>query len=366
LETAATPLAELLAEGARRESEARVRLVVADWAAVRPLARALATGGRDPAPEEAGIGDGCPTVEGVARRAALCARLHPCALAAGDLDAARDLLGRIARDTLRIDPRAAGSQVAPVARILVAACAGDATAPGASGATHAWLARAISAAGDASAGSTNGCTSPTELAAAVGLLAQAFASGVVAPGDDAGRLHRSMGRGLDALLAIQRDDGAWIESADGSDATARVLDDALAAPLVGAQPSPHLAAAAARALARLAATQSRAGDWAADRRRTIDNARAAMLVLPLLAAGAPSIVRAAGFAPEDADGRFAERAVAWSLAARPELGFPGPGPDPIAADEALEFAAAGIGLLLDHGAWRASDPRAVARLRGLA
>ena len=34
---------------------------------------------------------------------------------------------------------------------------------------------------------------------------------------------------------------------------------------------------------------------------------------------------------------------------------------------ALQYlAAAGIGLLLDHGAWRASDPRAVARLRGLA
>lgn len=336
-------LAGLLARGARHEAEARARLLAADFAGIRERALAFAEA----------------VVEGRASRAIpLLAELLPCARAAGDGDVAARVL--LALDhAARTDSAAAPGELAALARARTA-LVGDAR-----GAASGRLATSRR---DVAAEDRGG---PASLAARVSLLGHAVLDGS-APGSapDADREERFR-KAVAALLAEQDEDGGWSGGEDGEDATACVLDDALALALLhdGGPRSGGdaiVAASAARALARLAATQSPAGDWRRDLRSTISNLRAAMLLLPLVEARHPGVLDAAAFPAAARDGRFVERGFAWCLSRKPDLGWVGAdGPDR-SPDEALALAVAGAALVREHGTWRESDPLATARSRGLA
>lgn len=175
--------------------------------------------------------------------------------------------------------------------------------------------------------------------------------------------------GVEALLRAQHRDGGWSD-ADGGDATARVLDDALAIALLaepaGSGDAPPVAVSVARALARLAGTQGPAGDWRGDLAGTIANLRCAILLYPVVAERFPGALAAVDLPEPSGQGRFVERGLAWCLSRKPDFGWSGacrPDPDPGAA---LRLATAGIGLLHEYGAWRSDGPFGPVRWRGLA
>jgi len=339
------PLSELLARGARRESEARARLLAADFAAIRDRALAFADAEVDAAGRE-------PS------RIPLLAELLPCALGAGDDDVAARVLRALERAAAAVGPAVSPVAAAALARARTAlAEEARASAPG----------RLATARSDAPDG---GCEEPASARAArVSTLGHALladrAAGFAA---DPAREERFL-EGVASLLVDQDEDGGWNEGAGEGDATARVLDDAIAIALLeGASDSRGslLAAAAARALAFLAATQSAAGDWRRDLPATIANLRAAMLVLPLVEARHPAVVDAAAFPVAARGGRFVERGFAWCLSRKPDLGWDGAGEVQGAPDGALALAVAGSALVREYGAFRARDPLATARARGLA
>lgn len=331
----------LLARGARREEEARARLVAADFGTIRGEALALA-GRRDGAiraPE----------------RATLLADLLEAARASDDAPAESLLAAALDHEVeflvAQLDHRTPSRDLRALARGLATL----------GGERHAARARRLAAALRASFREEPGPVAPTAIAARVSCLGQAAAAGV----DLAERFEE----GARCLLSSQDADGGWSDPGEGGDATARVLDDALALVLLGdpaGGDATAVAAAAARALARLASTQSPSGDWRGDLPATIANLRAAMLLLPAIESGHPDALVAAAWPARSQDGRFVDRGFAWCLSRKPDLGWGEPEARGADACAALARAAAGIALVREHGAFRSGDPLAPARARGLA
>lgn len=185
----------------------------------------------------------------------------------------------------------------------------------------------------------------------------------------AGLRPRPARAGVEALLRAQDRDGGWT-GADGRDVTARVLDDALAIALLAepANPAevPAVAVSVARALAHLAGTQGEAGDWRGDLPGTIAILRAALLLWPVVEERFPGALVAFEGPERSRRGRFLERGFAWCLSRKPDVGWAAACPADADPEAALRLCTAGVGLLLEYGAWRSGGPLGPAQRRGLA
>ena len=333
--------AALLARGARREEEARARLVAADFGTIRGEALALA--------ERPGDATEAPG------RATLFADLLEAARASDDAPAEARLADALDREIERLvgqlDRRTPPHALRALARCLATL----------GGERHSSRARRLAAALRASLAGASGPEAPTAMAARVSCLGQAAAGGT----DLAERFEE----GVRCLLSSQDTNGGWSDPGEGGDATARVLDDALALALLrdpAGGGAIAVAAAGARALARLASTQSPSGDWRGDLPATIATLRAAILLLPALESRHPDALAAAAWPAGSRDGRFVERGFAWCLSRKPDLGWGEPEAPVAEGRAALARAVAGIALVREHGAFRSGDPLAPARARGLA